>query len=152
MRLVKELRAALAGRGAANATAVQKDVMPARAGACDPSPHARGELRPIGPHGVELCRRHRNQGRQSPPITAMKEGTVDRPARSTDMVSDRVHPLVLKAAGGLLVWFVAAAWLLFDDAGYMKLALAMISVLVFMALAIAAALLRTSVREEQRNA
>src|SRR5262249_6473797 len=40
------------------------------------------------------------------------------------------------AAAGLLIWFVIAAWLLFGDSDYIELALAVISVLVFMAIAI----------------
>jgi hypothetical protein len=48
------------------------------------------------------------------------------------------------AAAGLLIWFVIAAWLLFGGSGYIELALAMISVLVFMAMAIPLALWRTS--------
>ncbi len=68
------------------------------------------------------------------------EGTVNRPARSPDRVSDQLHPLVHKAGAGLLIWFVVAAWLLFGGAGYIDLALAIVSVLVFMALAIPAAL------------
>jgi hypothetical protein len=44
------------------------------------------------------------------------------------------------AAAGLLIWFVIAAWLLFGGSGYIDLALAMISVLVFMAMAIPLAL------------
>jgi hypothetical protein len=46
------------------------------------------------------------------------------------------------AAAGLLIWFVIAAWLLFGGSGYIELALAMISVLVFMAMAIPLALWR----------
>jgi hypothetical protein len=48
------------------------------------------------------------------------------------------------AAAGLLVWFVIAAWLLFGDSDYIGLALAMISVLVFMTIAIPLALWRTN--------
>jgi hypothetical protein len=48
------------------------------------------------------------------------------------------------AAAGLLIWFVIAAWLLFGGAGYIELALTMISVLVLMAIAIPLALWRTS--------
>ncbi len=48
------------------------------------------------------------------------------------------------AAAGLLIWFVIAAWLLFGGSGYIGLALAMISVLVFMAMAIPLALWRTN--------
>lgn len=73
------------------------------------------------------------------------EGTVNRPARSPDKVSDQLHPLVHKAAAGLLIWFVVAAWLLFGGAGYIDLALAMVSMLVFMALAIPATLRRAFV-------
>jgi hypothetical protein len=72
------------------------------------------------------------------------EGTMNGPARSPK-VSDQLHPLVHKAAAGLLIWFVVAAWLLFGGAGYIDLALAIVSVLVFMALAIPAALRRAFV-------
>jgi hypothetical protein len=67
--------------------------------------------------------------------------TMELPPR-TKPTSDRLHPFVHRAAAGLLIWFVVAAWLLFDDAGYLKLALAMITILVFMALAIPWALWR----------
>jgi hypothetical protein len=40
------------------------------------------------------------------------------------------------AAAGLLIWFVIAAWLLFGGSGYIELALAIISVLVFIAMAV----------------
>ena len=53
------------------------------------------------------------------------------------------------AAAGLLIWFVIAAWLLFGGAGYIELALTMVSVLVFMAIAIPLALWRTN-RTAQR--
>jgi hypothetical protein len=36
---------------------------------------------------------------------------------------------------GLLIWIVIAAWLLFGGSGYIELALAIISVLVFIAMA-----------------
>jgi hypothetical protein len=75
----------------------------------------------------------------------MNEGTMNSPAQSRDEVSDQLHPVVHKAAAGLLVWFVVAAWLLFGGAGYIDLALAMVSVLMFMALAIPAALRRAFV-------
>jgi hypothetical protein len=73
------------------------------------------------------------------------EGTVNRPAQFPDKVSDQLHPAVHKAAAGLLIWFVVAAWMLFGGAGYIDLALAIVSVLVFMALAIPAALRRAFV-------
>ena len=58
--------------------------------------------------------------------------------------TDHLHPAVHIAAAALLIWFVVAAWLLFGGAGYIELVLTMVSVLVFMALAIPAALLRTN--------
>src|SRR5262252_8873094 len=76
----------------------------------------------------------------------LKEEFVNTDDRSQQRVSDQLHPLVHLAAGGLLIWFVVAAWLLFGGSGYIELALTMISVLVFMAIAIPLALLRASIR------
>jgi hypothetical protein len=70
---------------------------------------------------------------------------MDQPASSSQKVSDQLHPLVHKAAAGLLIWFVIAAWLLFGGAGYIGLALAMVSVLIFMVLAIPTVLWRAGV-------
>jgi hypothetical protein len=67
-------------------------------------------------------------------------------------VFDELHPLVQKAAAGLLIWFVIAAWLLFGGAGYIDLALAMFSLLVFMALAIPWAIWRAGVPARRRDA
>lgn len=53
------------------------------------------------------------------------------------------------AAAGLLIWFVIAAWLLFGGAGYIELALTMVSVLVFMAIAVPLALWRTNLTAQQ---
>ncbi len=53
------------------------------------------------------------------------------------------------AAAGLLIWFMIAAWLLFGGSGYIELALAMISVLVFMAIAIPLALWRTNLTAQR---
>ncbi len=64
----------------------------------------------------------------------------------SELVSDRLHPLIYIVAASLLAWFVVAAWLLFDDVGYISLALAMISVLVFMFVMIPTALWRVSAR------
>jgi hypothetical protein len=55
------------------------------------------------------------------------------------------------AAAGLLIWFVIAAWLLFGGSGYIDLALAMISVLVFMAVVIPLALWRTSLTAQRSD-
>jgi hypothetical protein len=65
--------------------------------------------------------------------------------------TDRLHPLVQKAAAGLLLWFVVAAWLLFGSAGYIDLALAMVSMLVFMAIAIPWAIWRAGVAARRRD-
>ena len=69
---------------------------------------------------------------------------MDEPASSSGRVFDELHPLVHKAAAGLSIsGLVVAAWLLFSGgAGYLALPLAMISLLVFMALAIPAVLWR----------
>jgi hypothetical protein len=82
----------------------------------------------------------------------MQEGTMTEFVPSPVQSTDRLHPLVHIAAAGLLVWFVAAAWLLFGGAGYVGLALTMVSVLVFMAIVIPAALWRTNVRAARRSA
>jgi hypothetical protein len=84
--------------------------------------------------------------------TPTTEGIVNRPAQSPDKVSDQLHPAVHKAAAGLLIWFVVAAWMLFGGAGYIDLALAIVSVLVFMALAIPAALRRAFVVAQRGEA
>jgi hypothetical protein len=55
------------------------------------------------------------------------------------------------AAAGLLVWFVIAAWLLFGGSGYIELALAIISVLVFMAIAIPLALWHTNLTAQRSD-
>ncbi len=77
---------------------------------------------------------------------------MDEPASSSDRVFDEIHPLVHKAAAGLLIWFVVAAWLLFSGAGYIELVLAMVSVLVFMALAIPTVLWRAGVAARRSGA
>jgi hypothetical protein len=95
------------------------------------------------------ARRSRHQIEQ----VESKESAMNAPAGLSETVpaktSDRLHPVVHKAAAALLIWFVIAAWLLFGGAGYIELALAMVSVLVFMALAIPTALLRTSIRAQR---
>jgi len=48
------------------------------------------------------------------------------------------------AVAGLLIWFVIAAWLLFGGSDYIDLALTMVSVLVFMAIAVPFALWRAN--------
>jgi hypothetical protein len=80
-----------------------------------------------------------------------KEGTMSGLVRPPQKVSDRLHPVVQRTAAGLLVWFVVAAWLLFGGAGYIDLALVMVSVLVFMALAIPWTLWRTGLAARRRD-
>ena len=77
---------------------------------------------------------------------------MNQPVQSPHKVSDQLHPLVHKAAAGLLIWFVVAAWLLFGGEGYIDLALVMVSVLVFMALAIPATLWRARMAAQRRDA
>jgi hypothetical protein len=45
--------------------------------------------------------------------------------------SDRLHPGVYKAMGGLALWFVLAAWGFFAHSGYIGLVLTVVSGLVF---------------------
>lgn len=74
---------------------------------------------------------------------------MDTHVRSAQGVSDHLHPRIHMVAAGLLIWFVIAAWLLFGGSGYIDLALAMISVLVFMAMAIPLALWRTNLTAQR---
>jgi hypothetical protein len=66
--------------------------------------------------------------------------------QATEAPSDQLHPAVHRVGAALLIWFVAAAWLLFGGSGYIDLALVMISVLVFMVIAIPMALWRAKAR------
>jgi hypothetical protein len=79
----------------------------------------------------------------------LEEGIVGTHARSRHDVADHLHPRIHMAAAGLLIWFVIAAWLLFGGSGYIDLALAMISVLVFMAMAIPLALWRANLTAQR---
>jgi hypothetical protein len=65
--------------------------------------------------------------------------------------SNQLHPAVPVAAVVLLIWFVTAAWLLFGGSGYIELALTMISVLVFMVIAIPAVLWRVKERNSHTD-
>jgi hypothetical protein len=62
--------------------------------------------------------------------------------QAPETASNQLHPAVHASAAALLIWFVAAAWLLFGDRGYIDLALAVVSMLVFVVLAIPMALWR----------
>jgi hypothetical protein len=72
--------------------------------------------------------------------------------QSPQNASNDLHPVVYKMAAALLIWFVAAAWLLFGGPGYIDLALAMISVLVGGVLAMLAVLLRTGAKARTTKA
>lgn len=58
------------------------------------------------------------------------------PSNHNRVHRDQFHPLIYRVAGGLAIWFALSAWILFDHQGYIKLALAFISVLLLMALGI----------------
>src|SRR5258708_27774884 len=83
--------------------------------------------------------RHREQDRKELNLN-LKEGIVNAQSQSPPEISDHVHPRIYMAAAGLLVWFVIAAWLLFGCLGSIELALAMVTRLVFMTMAIPPAL------------
>jgi hypothetical protein len=72
--------------------------------------------------------------------------------QSSQDASNELHPAVYKAAAVLLIWFVAAAWLLFGGAGYIHLVLAVISVLVGGTMALLAVLLRAGARARKAEA
>jgi len=103
-----------------------------------------------GAEDAEQILRMRDQHRAAYKIAIKepKESAMNAPAGLSERVppktTDHLHPAVHIAAAALLIWFVVAAWLLFGGAGYIELVLTMVSVLVFMALAIPAALLRTN--------
>jgi hypothetical protein len=108
---------------------------------------ARGSGNQSRPHGVQVKRLCAPRASQ-----LGNEDAMSAPEQPPEKVSDRLHPVVQLAAAGLLIWFVVAAWLLFGGAGYVNLALVMISVLVFMALAIPWVLWRAGVAGRRRNA
>jgi hypothetical protein len=55
-------------------------------------------------------------------------------------VSDDLHPLVYKAMAGLALWFALSAWVFFGDVSYTSLALAVVSLFLFITVAIPFAL------------
>ena len=48
-------------------------------------------------------------------------------------VFDELHPRIYGIAAGLVAWFVASAWVLFDRGGYVGLSLTFVTVLLLMA-------------------
>ncbi len=74
------------------------------------------------------------------------------PDVSNGGASSELHPVVYRAAAALVIWYVAAAWLLFGGPGYIDLALVMISTLVFVMISILNALWRTSAKARRARA
>jgi hypothetical protein len=64
-------------------------------------------------------------------------------------VSRGFHPLVYKAAAGLVAWFVVAAWVLFDRQRDTELPLVMVSVLLLIAILIPYSLWRVWRRDQE---
>ena len=71
---------------------------------------------------------------------------------SNEGASSELHPVVYRAAAALVIWYVAAAWLLFGGPGYIDLALVMISTLVFVMIGVLNALWRTSAKTRRAKA
>ena len=55
------------------------------------------------------------------------------PVAHNSPVFDQFHPTIYRTAVGLVVWFAAAAWILFDRQSDIGLPLAMVSVLLLVA-------------------
>jgi hypothetical protein len=126
----------------------------------------------ISSYGADLCmpRRRRKSGRKIKPADNkiardelrakggserfQLEDDVNRHLQlpqASETASNQLHPAVHKAAAVLFIWFVAAAWLLFSGGGYIDLAFAVISMLVFVVLAILVALWRVKQRSDARS-
>jgi len=67
----------------------------------------------------------------------------------TEHVSDRLHPLIHRVIVALVLWLLVSVWWFFDGPGYIKLALGVISALVFMTVAIPFALSLTHARNSE---
>ena len=76
---------------------------------------------------------------------------MDRLARPNPRITDRLHPLIYMIIAGLALWFVLSAWVFFGGAGYIELALAVVSVLLFMAFAIPFTLWRAGVKAQKTD-
>jgi hypothetical protein len=89
--------------------------------------------------------RHRTawQAAARVPITERREqqeAAMNDPNQLDTPASDQLPAIVYKAAAGSVVVFVLLAWLFFGGSAHMRLTLAVVSVLFFMALAIPFAL------------
>src|ERR1700716_4466999 len=76
---------------------------------------------------------------------------MDSLARPNPRITDRLHPLIYMIIAGLALWFVLSAWVFFGGAGYIELALAVASVLLFMAFAIPFTLWRAGVKAQKAD-
>jgi hypothetical protein len=76
---------------------------------------------------------------------------MDSLARPNPRITDCLHPLIYMIIAGLALWFVLSAWVFFGGAGYIELALAVVSVLLFMAFAIPFTLWRAGVKAQKTD-
>jgi hypothetical protein len=76
---------------------------------------------------------------------------MDRFARRCGPVTDRLHPRIYAIIAGLALWFVLSAWWFFGGAGYIELALAVMTGLFIMALGIPFTLWQAGVKARKRD-
>jgi hypothetical protein len=74
-----------------------------------------------------------------------------RRPRRTPRITDGLHPLMYMIIGGLALWFVLSAWVFFGGAGYIELALTVVSMVLFMAFAIPFTLWRAGVKARKTD-
>ncbi len=77
---------------------------------------------------------------------------MDRFARRSGPVTDRLHPRIYAIIAGLALWFVFSAWWFFGGAGYIELALAVMTGVFVMALGIPFTLWQAGVKARKRDA
>lgn len=81
---------------------------------------------------------------RAPPCIILQSHSAGRPQQKANCMSrdliahnrpvyDDLHPRVYGAAAGLVAWFAAAAWILFDRQDDVELSLMFVSVLLFVA-------------------
>jgi len=71
------------------------------------------------------------------PAAISKESAMTKELiRHNRPVSDHLHPLVYKAIAGLALWFALSAWVFFGDTSYTALVLAVVSLFLFITVAI----------------
>jgi hypothetical protein len=77
---------------------------------------------------------------------------MDRFARRSGPVTDRLHPRIYAIMAGLALWFVFSAWWFFGGAGYIELALAVVTGVFVMALGIPFTLWQAGVKARKTDA